>query len=246
MKIPPAVVIGLVAAGMAGPAQAAPPPVGSCLNYTADQWVQTGFSATTFDCATPHNGEVMGTVQVPAEIAAKGYFSGAVKAWSFRACQGIAVSYVWTKPKPKFPRASYTLPRSARLNVQLPVPDLWNAGERWVTCLGQSRNVKLSSAQARTGSVRGAGLKPYVCLNPRGWRGTKCTKHDAVRLTNQVWIPDSYTTSYPGTKRMLKKTQKACMKLKKPRKRYSLRTWYVPGLAAWERGNRYGFCEIVK
>lgn len=238
--------VAVAVVGTASPAHAQPPTPGTCFSYTPDQWVQTGFSATTGDCTSPHNGEVLGTVFVPPDIAATGYASAAVKGWAFRACQPVAIDYVWTKRKPKFPKNSYVMPRSARLNVQLPKPDEWNEGQRWATCIGQSRNVGLGAPQQRIRSVQGLGLKPYVCLNPRGWRGMKCTKTDAVRLTNQVWIPKSYGQAYPGTPRMLKRTQKACRKLANKRKKWTLRTYYVPGLPAWERGNRYGFCEIIK
>lgn len=151
---------------------------------------------------------------------------------------------MWPATSAKYPKASYVLPRSARLFIQLPTPEQWAAGERWAACLGQSRNTALKASLARTGSVRGLGLKPYVCLNPRGWNGTSCARTDAVRLTNQVWIPSSYSAAYPGTNRMLAKTRKACVRLRK--RGWTLRTWYVPGLSSWDRGNRYGYCEIVK
>lgn len=236
--------VALTAAMTAAPAHAAPPATGTCLTYDSTQWVATAFTATTVDCLTAHNGEVLGTVTLPADIAATGYGSASMKGWAFQTCQTVAIDYVWTTTKSKYPKANYVMPRSARLNVQLPTPAQWAGGERWAVCLGQSRNQKLSAAQSRTGSVRGLGLKPYVCLNPRGWGGMKCKKADAVRLTHQVWIPKSYSQAYPGTNRMLSKTQKACNRLRK--KGWTLRTWYVPGQAAWDRGNRYGFCEIVK
>lgn len=241
-------VAGLAAAlvGAGSPAIAQQPSPGACFTYSADQWLQTGFSATTGDCTTPHNGEVLGTVLLPPDIAASGWGSAEVKGWAFRACAPIAVDYVWTKGRLKLPSGSYVMPRSARLNVQLPKPDEWNAGQRWATCIGQSRNVRLGAPQQRVGTVQGLGFKPYVCLNPRGWRGIKCKNIDAVRLTNQVWIPKSYGQAYPGRSRMLKRTGKACRKLIKKRNNWTLRTVYVPGLAAWERGNRYGFCEIIK
>jgi hypothetical protein len=229
---------------VAAPAHAEPPVAGTCLNYSTEQWVQAPFTAVPLDCLTSHTGEVLGTVTVPADIAATGYGSVAVKGWAFQACQSVAVSYAWTASKPTYPKASYVMPRSARLYVQLPGVDAWNAGERWAVCLGQSRNVKLSAPLPRTGSIRAKGLKPYVCLNPRGWGGMKCSKTDAVRLTNQVWIPGSYSAAYPGTNRMLTRTEKACQELRK--KGWTLRTWYVPGKVSWDRGNRYGFCEIVK
>lgn len=244
MRLALAAGAAMAAAMTAAPAQAAPPTTGTCFTYDSTQWVATGFTATTGDCATSHNGEVLGTVTVPSEIAASGYGSASMKGWAFQACQTVAVNYVWTATNPKYAKSSYVMPRSARLNVQLPTPAQWAAGERWAACLGQSRNQKLSAAQLRTGSVRGMGLKPYVCLNPRGWGGMKCGKADAVRLTHQVWIPTSFSQAYPGTNRMLNKTQKACNRLRK--KGWTLRTWYVPGQAAWDRGNRYGFCEIVK
>ncbi len=236
-----AIASAIAVPAMAAVAQAAPPPVSTCFTYSADQWVQSGFSATPGDCAVAHNGEVLGVVTIPADVAAGGYSADAVKAWAFRECQSVAVNYAWSKTKPKYPKSSYVMPRSARLNVQLPTVDQWNASERWAACLGQSRNQKLTAAAGRTGSVKGLGLKPYVCLNPLGWSGMKCGKPDAVRLTNQVWISSG---QYVGTKKMLSKTQKACQKLRK--KGWTLRTWYVPGAAAWDRGNHYGFCELVK
>lgn len=244
MRLVLAVALGAATSAIAAPAQAVPPVAGTCLNYSTVQWKQASFTATPIDCLTSHNGEVLGTVTVPADIAATGYGSVSVKGWAFQACQTVAVSYAWTASKPTYPKSSYVMPRSARLFVQLPGVDAWNAGERWAVCLGQSRNVQLTAPLPRTGSVQSEGLKPYVCLNPRGWRGMKCSKTDAVRLTNQVWIPGSYSAAYPGTNRMLTKTQKACQKLRK--KGWTLRTWYVPGQTAWDRGNRYGFCEIVK
>jgi hypothetical protein len=45
---------------------------------------------------------------------------------------------------------------------------------------------------------------------------------------------------------MLKKTERMCRALIKKRKKWTLRSYYVPGLAAWERGNKFGFCEIIK
>lgn len=230
--------------GAAGPAQADTPVVGSCLNYTEDQWRQTAFSATAVDCTLPHNGEVLGTVGLPDDIIATGYGSSSAKGWAYRTCQSVAVEYVWTATSTKYPKSSYVLPRSARLYVQLPSAEQWAAGERWAACVGQSRNVALTAPSVRTGSVRALGLKPYVCLNPRNWNGTRCGRTDAVRLTSQVWIPSSYAAAYPGTNRMLAKTRRACVKLRK--RGWTLRTWYVPGLTSWERGNRYGYCEIVK
>lgn len=236
-----AVTVAVSMTGFGAVAQAAEPPASTCFTYSADQWVQDAFTATAVDCALPHNGEVLGIVQLPADVAAAGYAADSVKAWAFRACQPVAVNYAWTKTKPKYPKSSYVMPRSARLNVQLPTVDEWNASQRWAACLGQSRNQKLTAPASRTGSVKGKGLKPYVCLNPRGWRGMKCSKPDAVKLTNQVWIS---VAQYPGTNKMLTKTQKSCQKLRK--KGWTLRTWYVPGAAAWDRGNHYGFCEFVK
>lgn len=232
-----------VVVGASVPASAEPPAPATCFSYTPDQWLQSAFTAVPGDCLTPHNGEVLGAASVPPDVAATGYASAGVKRWAFQACQPIAVDYVWTKPKPKFPKASYVMPRSARLNVQFPSVEAWNAGERWVACLGQSRNISLSAPRARTGSVAGAGLKPYVCLNPRNWRGMNCKKTDAVRLTNQVWIGKR---AYPGTPKMLKKTRSACRKLAKKRKAWTMRTYYVPGLTAWDRGNQNGYCEILK
>ena len=144
-----------VLASAAAPASAEPPAPATCFSYSADQWLQSTFTADPGDCATPHNGEVLGTASLPPEVAATGYASAGVKRWAFQACQPIAVDYVWTKPKPKFPKASYVMPRSARLNVQFPTVDAWNAGERWVACLGQSRNTSLSAPLTRTGSVAG-------------------------------------------------------------------------------------------
>lgn len=236
----------LAAAALAGstPAQADTPVAGSCLDYSEEQWRQTDFTATGMDCALPHNGEVLGAVGLPDDIIATGYGSSAAKGWAYRTCQSVAVDYVWTATVAKYPKSSYVLPRSARLYVQLPTPDQWAAGERWAVCLGQSRNVALTAPAARIGSVRGLGLKPYVCLNPRRWNGTRCGRTDAVRLTTQVWTPSSYSAAYPGTNRMLTQTRRACNKLRA--RGWTLRTWYVPGLSSWERGNRFGYCEIVK
>jgi hypothetical protein len=83
-----------------------------------------------------------------------------------------------------------------------------------------------------------------VCYTPRGWKGTACGKRDAVKLTHQVWLPKAYDAAYPGSTKLLAQTQRACNKLRK--KRDTLRTWFVPGLSAWDRGNRYGFCEFSK
>ena len=83
----------------------------TCFSYSADQWLQSTFTADPGDC-TAHNGEVLGTAAC-REVAATGYASAGVKRWAFQACQPIAVDYVWTKPKPKFPKASYVMPRSA-------------------------------------------------------------------------------------------------------------------------------------
>lgn len=230
----------------AAEAQQGPPAPGTCFSYSADQWVGTAYMATAVDCAVPHNGEVLAQVMIPEEIAATGYGSSAMKGWAFQACQPLAVDYIWSPSatqKPKYPKASFVLPRTARLNVQLPIVEAWSAGESWAACLGQSRNTALSAAQNRTGSVRSLGLKPYICLNPSSWKGVKCQKSGAVRLTNQVWLPTEYGASYPGTKVVLPKTAKACNSLRL--KNWSLRTWYVPGLSAWDRGNKFGFCEFL-
>lgn len=242
-------VLAVIAVLMVLPANALPavadaPAVGMCFSYSKEQWVQTEFTAALVNCSSAHNGEVLGQVTVPEDIAAQGYASRTVKGWAFRACQPIAVDYAWSKTRTKYPKASYVMPRTARLNVHYPSAADWAAGARWAACLGQSRNKQLTQAVPRTGSVKARGLKPHVCMNPRTWAGTKCSKPDAVTLTHQVWIPSSYATVYPGTTRMLKRTQKACQRLRK--KGWTLRTWFVPGLAAWERGNRYGFCELVR
>jgi hypothetical protein len=237
----------LTAAGLvigAAPSQAAPPPVGSCFTYSADQWVQTEFSATAVDCGVAHNGEVLGVVTVPPDIDATGYGSAVMKGWAFTACQAVAVDYVWTASSARYPKASYVLPRSARLNVQIPTGQQWAQGDRWAVCLGQSRNEKLTSAASRTGSVAGVGLKPYVCYSTRNWNGAKCGRPDSVRMTQQVWLPIGYDMDYPGSDKLLARTRKACQKMLKGKDR--LRTWFVPGLSAWDRGNRYGFCQIGK
>lgn len=228
----------------AAPAPAAPPTVGSCFSYTADQWVQTEFTAGLVDCATPHNGEVLGLVTIPADVVATGYGSSAMKGWAYQQCQSTAIAYVWKGGSARYPKASYVLPRSARLNVQIPTGQQWAEGEQWAACLGQSRNQKLSAAAKRTGSVRGKGLKPYVCYSTRNWKGAKCGKPDSVRMTNQVWLLRGNSGDYPGSDKLLNRTHKACLKLRK--KRDSVRTWFVPGLSAWDRGNRYGFCQIAK
>ena len=43
-----------------------------------------------------------------------------------------------------------------------------------------------------------------------------------------------------------KKTRSACRKLAKKRKAWTMRTYYVPGLTAWDRGNQNGYCEIIR
>jgi hypothetical protein len=63
-------------------------------------------------------------------------------------------------------------------------------------------------------------------------------------MTNQVWLAKGHDMDYPGSNVLLGKTRKLCLKLAK--KRDQVRTWFVPGLAAWDRGNRYGFCQIAK
>lgn len=225
------------------PSHAAPPTTASCFSYTADQWLQGEFTAVPVDCASSHNGEVLGLVTIPADIEASGYGSAVMKGWAFQTCQSVAVSYVWSGTG-RYPKASYVLPRTARLNVQIPTGVQWAEGERWAACLGQSRNVKLTAAAARTGSVGGKGLKPYVCYSTRNWKGAKCGKSDAVRMTNQVWLASGYDMDYPGSDKLLARTRKACQKMLKGKDR--LRTWFVPGLSAWDRGNRYGFCQIGK
>ena len=111
---------------------------------------------------------------IPPEIEATGYGSSAMKAWAFRACQAPSVDYIWRTGTPRYPKASIVLPRTARLNVQIPSGVQWVAGERWAACLGQSRNVKLSASQTRAGSVRaavsGAG-RPAT--RPRGRRARR-------------------------------------------------------------------------
>lgn len=240
----PALLMAGALVATATPALAEPPAVGTCFSYSADQWVQNEFTAGPVDCAAAHNGEVLGVLSVPADIEATGYGSAIMKGWAFQNCQSTAVNYVWGGGKGRYPRATYVMPRSARVNVQIPTGVQWQQGERWVVCLGQSRNPKLSAPQARTGSVRGKGLKPYICYSTRSWNGAPCTKPDAVRLTNQVWLAKGYDMDYPGSDKLLRRTQKACLKLRK--KKDSLRTWFVPGLAAWDRGNRYGFCQFEK
>lgn len=237
-----AVGVGLVVA--APPAAAVAPVPGTCFSYSADQWLQTEFTATTADCAASHNGEVLGSVIVPADIVATGFGSSAMKAWAFRACQAVAVDYIWRTGTPRYPKASIVLPRTARLSVQIPTGVQWVAGDRWAACLGQSRNAKLTAAQARTGSVRAQGVRPFVCYNPRTWNGVDCRKSGAVKVTHQVWLPTSYDSDFPGSAKLLAQAQKGCLKLK--RKKDTLRSWFVPGLPAWDRGNRYGFCEFVK
>ncbi len=237
-----AAAVGVVVA--APPATAAQPAPSTCFSYSADQWLQTEFTGIAGDCATPHNGEVLAVVTIPPEIEATGYGSSAMKAWAFRACQAPSVDYIWRTGTPRYPKASIVLPRTARLNVQIPSGVQWVAGERWAACLGQSRNVKLSASQTRAGSVRAQGVRPFVCYNPRRWNGVACGKSGAVKLTHQVWLPGTYDSNFPGSTKLLAQTQKACLKLK--RKKDTLRTWFVPGLAAWDRGNRYGFCEFVK
>lgn len=241
------IAIFMAVTGFATAAQAAAPSPGTCFSYSADQWIQTTFTASVVDCATSHNGEVLAQVEVPPDIAATGYGSSTMTGWAFNACQPLAVDYIWSPSataNPLYPKSSFVMPRSARLNVQLPTPEAWGSGQRWAACLGQSRNVKLTAPQARTGSVKSLGLKPYVCLNPRNWKGRNCASRDAVRLTNQVWLATDFGQAYPGTKSLLNTAAKACedMRLKK----WSLRTWYIPGLGAWERGNKYGFCEFLK
>lgn len=239
--------VGVAAVGLAAvapPAQAAPPTVATCFTYSADQWLQVEFTAPLVDCALTHNGEVMGLVTVPPEIETTGYGSSPMRAWAFRSCQAVAVDYVWRSGTSRYPKASIVLPRTARLSVQLPTGQQWAEGDRWAACLGQSRNVRLTAAQSRTGSVRAQGIRPYVCYNPRGWKGIKCRKPDAVKLTNQVWLPTSYDSDFPGSTRLLAKTERGCLKLRK--KGDTLRTWFVPGLSDWNLGNRYGFCQFVK
>lgn len=244
MKFALAALTAGVGVAMATPAAAVAPAPSTCFTYSADQWLQTEFSAVTGDCAAPHNGEVLATVAIPPEIEATGYGSSAMKAWAFRACQAPAVDYIWRTGTPRYPKASIVLPRTARLSVQIPTGQQWVTGERWAACLGQSRNVKLTAALTRTGSVRAQGVRPFVCYSPRRWNGVDCRKSGAVKLTHQVWLPTSYDSDFPGSTKLLNQAQKGCLKLK--RKKDTLRTWFVPGLAAWDRGNRYGFCEFVK
>ncbi len=231
-------------AGIAAPAAAAPPVAQTCFSYSTDQWVQAEYTAVAGSCDTAHNGEVLAVVGVPADVEATGYGSAAMKGWGFQVCQSAATTYVWKGKSLRYPQASYVMPRSARLNVQIPTGQQWAEGQRWVACLGQSRNQKLSAPQARTGSVRALGLSPYVCYSTRTWNGKKCGTPDAVRMTNQVWLPKGHDMDYPGSDRLLGLTRKACQKLAK--RKDQVRSWFVPGLSAWDRGNRYGFCHIGK
>lgn len=231
---------GVVAA--AGPSVAAPPPVGACFSYSAEQWVQTEFTAPLVDCAAAHNGEVLGLVTIPADLTEYGSLD--MKGWAYQQCQAVATAYVWKGKAGRYPKSTYVLPRSARLNIQIPTGQQWVDGERWAACLGQSRNQKLSAAQNRIGSVRGQGLKPYVCYSTRNWKGSKCSKPDAVRMTNQVWLPKGNSGEWVGSDKVLRQTQQACNKLRK--KKDLLRTWFTPGYQAWSRGNMYGFCQIAK
>lgn len=248
--------IALVAAGIASlglntPAQAqtvppAPSP-GTCFSYSEDQWQAPFYTASGGDCNTSHNGEVLAAVDIPADIAATGLGSSTMKGWAYNVCQPLAVDYVWSpdaKQNPLYPKGSFVMPRSARLYVQLPTADAWMAGANWAACLGQSRNTKLSAPQARTGSVKALGLKPWICMNPRSWKGVSCGKRDRVRLVNQVWLPINYGDAYPGTRPMLARTAKLCNQMRV--KKWSLRTWYVPGMTSWDRGNKFGFCEFIK
>lgn len=234
------------AAGLGVPtvAQADPPAPQTCFTYSAEQWLQLEYTATAVDCVSEHNGEVLGLVTSPPEFEVAGYGAPALRAWAFQACQTVGMDYVWRTGTPRYPKASIVLPRTARLNVQIPTGEQWAQGQRWVACLGQSRNVRLTAAESRVGSVRALGVRPFVCYTPRGWKGTSCSKPDAVKLTHQVWLASSYDAEYPGSDKLLTKAQRSCERLR--RKGDTLRTWFIPGLKAWERGNRYGFCEFVK
>jgi hypothetical protein len=244
------ILVAVAVAGLIGPALSAAPAAaqapesGTCFTYSREQWVQAEFTATTEDCSQPHNGEVLGSVQVPGSMASSGHASPEVKGWAYRACQSVATDYVWKGKRKKYPKSTYVMPRSGRLNIQVPTLGQWNAGERWAVCLGQSRNKRLKAPQLRTGTIAGKGLKPYICMNPKNWRGTRCKSKDAVRLTNKVWLPKNYSAGYPGSGRLLKRTRAKCDKLRK--RGWTLRTWFVAGGAAWDRGNRFGYCEIVK
>ena len=92
-----------VLASAAAPASAEPPAPATCFSYSADQWLQSTFTADPGDCATPQRRGAGN--REPAAGGRRGWHASAgVKRWAFQACQPIAVDYVWTKPKPKFPR----------------------------------------------------------------------------------------------------------------------------------------------
>ena len=86
------------------------------------------------------------------------------------------------------------------------------------------------------------GVKPHRCVSPPKWNYVKCGKPDAAALTNQVWIARSYTQKYPGTNKALKRTLVKCKRLAKKKER--VRTWFIPGKKAWNRGNKFGYCEF--
>jgi hypothetical protein len=132
----------LIAAILTSPAAAAPadtppaavaPSAGTCWNYTYKQASQSTYTGTPTDCAQSHTLETVITLDVPADIAAKGNDSRELVLWLDERCQVEVNRYAGVaKPETAAPGTRtwyfwYT-----------PTSKQWKAGAHWISCAAGS------------------------------------------------------------------------------------------------------------
>lgn len=222
---------GLVLGGIAGaPASARD---AQCLNLTQAQRTSVSLPASPrVSCDQPHTAEVLGTVSLPAGVAARS--ARVQRAWAFRACHKVAVKRVLGPTATVLPKAAYALPRTAQLSAYL--------GKGRATCVGFNTSAT-GTVTPRVGTVAGTGLSPHVCLDDRTWRFAPCSQRRSVPMTNVVWLSDGLAAGYPGAKKALRQTLDLCLRLGAPAK-LEPNAWYSYGVAAWEQGDRFGYCQM--
>lgn len=174
------------------------------------------------DCDSRHTAQLLGRVRGER----------LTPAGAFRSCHSRAVRFV-----NQGSAASSALPRTAQLSVYV------TDNRRRALCVGFNTSPR-GAVVGRVGSVRDTGLTPRVCLNTKTWQQQACSLGTSVAMTNVAWMSTSPGQRYPGNKRAMRLAAQQCLAVATPAGLIP-EAWFVPGVPAWNAGNRYALCQLV-
>ena len=223
--------IGAPAASAAPRIDVPAPEAGTCWNYTYKQAGLKTYTGTSVECAEPHTMETVITLDVPADVAAKGNNSRDLVLWVDARCQVEVNRYAGVaKPDVAAPGTRtwyfwYT-----------PTVKQWKSGAHWVSCAAASvpndekRKGKLVPV---TGSIAGASdlSKPI----------TFKTEYGTGTYTHRKPMTAIAVRPYPGND-LQNKAASFCEKALGHNKFF----WFGPSETEWVQGYLAVRCYSLK